>query len=424
MFGVTIRNFYRQRVVFPLVAILISSCVYVPIEPVNERESESSTPVSTITVGLSTARPLGRHVSLLESPISEIRTIDFYVFSSTGEAVKHAFIDNQSSSQTPLTLQDGDYILYAIANMTNLSWFDREEDLAASLSLLSDQTASFPHMIGRSTFSVPLEGLLTTPVKRIPSLITITKLTNKLPSGKDIIIDGIYLKNIPGDIRLDLAENYTHTVWHNAAGYKSGTNIPQVSDFSHQETVSYGNDYSVSPAFISMPNDNLAQENGEPFSPRASAIVIKGSIEGEIAYWTGWLPELEGNFRYNVQGEIQNTGDQGDDDPPGGTINFDNITLQPWEEIDESGNMASQLRMYVYDPITLSAILNEEKTARIISSEGEIYILKPGSSGLAGISGEECEFIVVGESGDIYVMTSSQLRDWIGTQQNLEMQII
>lgn len=409
------------RIVSAAVAItLAASCVYLPMESTREPIPRPAVEESTLTFGLSSAASL-RNVSLNAASLpSEVHNIDYYIFDSGGNPVKHVIVTNPAAGES-VTLKNGTYKLYALINMSGLGWFSSEASLKSSLSLLSGQSVQYPHMVGSVEFSVPLETIPTSPVTRTPALITLTRLTNSLSSGKDIEIAGFYLKNAPGDARLDLSSSYEPAIWHNAAGYKEETNIAPASDFSHPETLSSDEDYSFSPSFLCMPNKMDNEEYGEPFTPRATVFVIKGSIDGSTMYWTGLLPTLEHNWRYEISGEIKGPGQPDDDDPPGSEFSFNSVTLFPWSAMDASGEMIGQERLYIFDNVTLQNYIDSGQAVRMIGAEGEIYVL---TASLVGLEEEAGEFIVVFSDGEIYILTAQQLSEWLSVNTDLEMEKI
>lgn len=235
----------------------------------------------------------------------KISSVQAFVFDQDG--VLEAY---QASQSTNLQIRctTGPKSLFVFANAPSLADVYDQASLGRKLSLLSDNYPnSFVMVSGRKDIDLRAAdgNNLSVVVERIAARVEIAKITNAMSAvqhqGKVFKVLAAYLTNVAANISYDLTSSPTD--YYNKMGYQSsGVDALVYDNFSGGFQLNYGENVNTPHYLYAYPNPSTdVTSGGGTWSPRATKLVIKASLDNVVYYYPIVLAApLAGNHSYRI----------------------------------------------------------------------------------------------------------------------------
>ncbi len=284
-----------------------------------------------------------------ESTEAKVNSLQVFIFH--GEE-KDGYAGPVAGKTLAVTCTAGMRDIYAVVNGPNLSNVTTKSAFLATVSNLANEITNF-QMIGYKSEDLQEGGSVTVNVDRFAARVVIKGIKNALTNSSqanNFRIVSVYLTNVAGDINFGRDANYAVSTWYNKRGYQAANNL---GDFTYDVVnagVSAGATNSAAHYFYAYPNAN-AEAVGGPWTPRASRLVVKCSINGVVYNYPILLPALESNKSYEIELlTITRTGNPDDGNEPNDDNDIDEeepiegleknfeIVVNPWTTVLINGD--------------------------------------------------------------------------------------
>ena len=291
------------------------------------------------------------------STSSEAKVSNFQVlvFNADGKINAYGRSDSENVLTMDLVCSPGTCEIYAVVNSSiDLKGVTTKADLLKKKTELSDNALDCFTMIGsKSSVAIPSTDAVTVNVDRVAARIVLKGIKNGF-DGQSFKVEAVYVTNVAGDAEFSLKKqpDYTVSSWFGKEGIytpSSPNNFTATKSFVCDEptgaTVAAGATYSTAHYFYVYP-DNYPIANGGTWSPRATKLVVKLSIDGDIYYYPINLVDgdgkqiiIENNKSYEIElltiGHKGNTPTDPDpEDTPVETITGGfKIVVNPWTTV-------------------------------------------------------------------------------------------
>lgn len=240
---------------------------------------------------------------------SKVNAFQIFVFNSKDgslDGYKAAESAELATLSANVDCTSGQRDVYALVNAEVLS-VSGKADFLKKVSELASTTATSFEMIGHVSKDITGLTSVEIPVDRFASRVVVKKITNKLIAGKDMKLEGIYLSNVAGDTDYALSgkAGYTVKTWYNKMGYDAD---PQghfsLEGFCHDAlsgTLAVNGSHDTAHYLYAYPNDNAPADGGS-WSARATKLVIKVSVDGQVYYYPIQFSEkMDANKSYEIE---------------------------------------------------------------------------------------------------------------------------
>ena len=274
------------------------------------------------------------------NPADEKRITDVQAFLFGEDGALEAYQSSQSTS-LQIRCTSGPKRLFVFANAPSLADVNDQASLGQKLSLLSDNYPnSFVMASGRKDLDLNSAGgnSVSVVVERIAARIEIAKITNAMSSvqhqGKVFKVLAAYLTNVAANTSYDLLASPTE--YYNKMGYQSsGVDALVYDNFSGGVQINYGNYVNTPHYLYAYPNPSTDEtSHGVPWSPRATKLVIKASLDNVVYYYPIVIAApLEGNHSYRIEEvKITRPGSKDEDTPVSFADCSFTITVSDWSQ--------------------------------------------------------------------------------------------
>lgn len=298
-------NYKSMRPLIILAALAASSCMgLTPAEP------SVTEAVFTLKAGTKATSGMAEYainhwaVMLFDAGNPDA---SYYAVSDSGEDI------------TCTVRKDRPYRAYAIVNYPTdgPGAFDpaevgSEADLNSFVSYLGGNGISSLTMFGSTALPAPSPGTRTPiTVSRLCSKVCISKITlsvtDALYSGKDFILNALYLTNVycAGTLAEDhFTPSDDESLWYNATAWHGSGSIDAldalVGDRGLSERIPDGGSYTRTHTFYAYPNACSQDSRSPVWSPRCTRLVIEATLGNKRYFYPVTISGMQRNHNYTV----------------------------------------------------------------------------------------------------------------------------
>lgn len=285
---------------------------------------------------------------------SKVSNFQVLVFNADGKINAYGKSEVENVLSTDVVCTPGTCEVYVVVNSSeDLKSITTKTDLLKKKSSLSDNALDKFVMIGsKSGVTIPATGSVSVNVDRIAARIVVKAIKNGFES-QAFKVEAVYVTNVAGDALFSLAKqpDYTVSAWYGKEGIytpSSPNNFTSPKTMVCDEpsaTVAAGATYNTAHYFYVYPN-NYPIANGGTWSPRATKIVVKLTINGSTYYYPINLEDASGNqiiIENNKSYEIElltighNGNSPSDPDPEDKPVETSkggfSIVVEPWTTV-------------------------------------------------------------------------------------------
>lgn len=232
---------------------------------------------------------------------SEAKVNDLQVFVFNGNVLDgYGHSSNKTTATVSCTAGSRD--IYAVVNGGDLTAISTKSELLSTVASLSTNIANF-QMIGNTTKTLKQDSAIAIQVHRLAARVVLkgvkNALTNAAQAGS-FSLKAVYLTNVAGDINWGESSTYAVSHWYNKRGYQASNNLSNLTYDSVNQAVASGASHTTAHYFYAMPNSAAAAVGGV-WSPRATKLVIRCEIAGNLYDYPITLPALESNKSYEIE---------------------------------------------------------------------------------------------------------------------------
>lgn len=260
----------------------------------------------TLTVNIPMARSKAVGIASGEDAVNNVQ---IFVFDSASGYME-AYSSDDSGSDIELTCKTGNKKVVALVNAPAVSDVYKLSQLS-KVSLI-DNTPDNLVMYGLQTCTLSTSQTITIDVTRTVAKVVLKKVevdfeANQL-NGKDLILKGAYLINVPAYYTLPHVEgSFSVTEWYNKMS-NTGSSFQYIADEIADTPVNKTKSYVTEHFFYTSPNGQTTDSSVTTWSPRYTRLVVEAEYDGVTYYYPVNLPQTKANTIYDVQMKITRLG--------------------------------------------------------------------------------------------------------------------
>lgn len=278
-------------------AVILAACLSILAGCSKEGEPSPLTATVCIQPGAGTKAP----ESASEGE-NTIRDVQVFVYKADG-ALEGIYRGENGTFDMTLTGGEKEFVAFAGCPAFSGSVTQGKESLLSAASILADNSigafemcGSTRHNLGASSTSVSIS------VKRMVAKVQVLKITNafkiEAQRSKSLVIDAIYLTNVPGenDFRASIGSGYR--IWHNKLQHVADSSDPLLFDGGMSHPLPYGSSLNEAHCFYPYPNTVAVKSYSAEWCERQTRLVIEASYDGAKVYYPVDLEKVERNNVY------------------------------------------------------------------------------------------------------------------------------